>query len=565
MDIRKIIVYVLIIGSTTLLVAFLWWHYRLGLTRYFDVDEFAHLSWAYQMLSGRRPYVDFLFFFPPGFQVFLMPLFAFGGGVVPILMGRLVQFGIFVALVGILILLFWIMRRTPAPGGAGQGWTAVMAGVFLAFLPMPFDKFLEIRPDTLATLFAMAGMVLQIMGMKEFPYSVIPANAGIQSTKKLDPRVKPEDDNVPRWYFLIAGFFYGLSLLILPKVLPHVGVAVALEVLRCTLEQRRLALHTRCVKLVQLVIGLATPLLLFGLWALTLGDIGQVIYSLTKLPVEANKISRTFIMMPDLFFYPNATFYGAPGWSTGLLVNHAIWIIAIIVAAYRLVAPFLSVIPADAGIQSKTKDVKDWIPAFAGMTKLYSHPWSEFLIAATFFTYVMFYVQIVPLKHTQYLIPIAVFVAFYAADAVDMAWKKAKRKTITIIIFIIVITIILGSLYKTFLLVNSPKLAWTNADTVRNLTAIYQTIPTNEYVLDLTGETIYYRHPYAACCTPFGQSAPYLTRPLPSLTDALETSKTRYIFEGGVKRTTTLLPQDQAYISVHYAPHPTIDGLLVRK
>ncbi len=460
--------------TSLLLLVFLWWRYKLGMSRYFDVDEFAHLSWSYQMVSGRRPYVDFLFFFPPGFHVFLMPLFGLGGGVAPILAGRLVQFGTFVALVGITMLLFWMMRRS---------WVAMLAGVFLAFLPMPFDKFIEIRPDTLATLLAMGGMIFQIQKR-----------------------------------YGISGLLYGLSLLVLPKTTPQVALAAGVVVAMGMTKP--------------FFLGLAAPLVLFGLWALTLGDVGQVFYSLTKLPVEANKISETFIMMPDLFFYPNATFYGVGGWSIGLLVNHAIWITAIFVAAYRLVAP---------------------------------RGWSEFLISATFFTHVFFYVQVVPLKHTQYLIPIAVFVAWYAADALYMLWEAVRKKTITVILFIIVITIIEISLYRVFLLVNTPKLAWTNADTIQQSEAIYQAIPREAYVLDLTGQTLYYRHPYPACCTPFGQSAPYLTRPLPALSDALEKTKTPYIFEGGVKRTTTLLPEDQAYIRDNYLPSPTISGLLVRK
>ena len=471
--------------SCLLLLVFLWWHWRLGLTRYFDVDEFAHLSWAYQMLSGRRPYIDFLFFFPPGFHLFLMPLFAFGGGVTPIIVARALAFVVFVLLVGVTMLLFWLQRRS---------WVAILAGVFLAFLPLPFDKYLEIRPDTLAVLFAMVGMVLQILASKGLT---------------LRGRVRP--------YQFLAGFFYALSLLILPKVLPQVGVAIAVLFLMNFGKKHH--------SFFPFLIGLVVPLFIFGLYALWLGNPDQVIYSLTKLPVEANKISQTFIMMPDLFFYPNTTFYGEPGWSMGLISNHAIWIIAIFMGAYRLVAP---------------------------------RGWSEFLIAATFFVYALFYVQIVPLKHTQYLIPIAVFVAFYAADAVDMVWQKSKAA-----VFMGFPILAIG-LYQTFLLVNTPKLAWTNADTIKELTTLFRTIPTTEYILDLTGQTIYYKHPYVACCLPIGQSAPYLSRPLPSLAQALEKTKTKYIFEGGLTRTNTLLPDDQAYITAHYLPHPVIAGLLVR-
>lgn len=517
----------LVLGSWCLVLIFLWWHYRLGMTRYFDVDEFAHLSWAYQMLSGRKPYVDFLFFFPPGFHVFLMPLFALGGGVTPILAGRLVQLVTFVVLVGVTMLLFWLMRRS---------WVAVMAGVFLAFLPLPFDKFLEIRPDTLATLFAMLGMVFQVLALQDHLL-----RAG------------------KRWsWIVLSGVLYGLSLLILPKTLPQVAVAFFVLVLMDLVKKY---CKWRCDRndkynTFAFLLGLAVPLTFFGLWAMTLGDVGQVIYSLTKLAVEANKISQTFIMQPDLFFYPNTTFYGQPGWSAGLLVNHAIWVVAIFTAAYRLVTPFLALVITPPN------------PLFSKEGEGGRYHWSvwpEFLVAATFFVHIIFYVQIVPLKHTQYLIPIAVFVAFYAADAVDHLWQKFKVVNILTVVFLLTTFVGLYVLWSVFVLVNTPKLSWTNADTIKQLTAIYRTIPAAEYILDLTGETLYYRHPYIACCLPVGQSAPYLTRPLPSLSEALEQTKTKYIFEGGLKRTNTLLPVDQAYISVHYLPHPTIGGLLIRK
>ncbi|MBI5620910.1 hypothetical protein HY949_03965 [Candidatus Gottesmanbacteria bacterium] len=590
--------------SCLLLFVLLRWHYELGLTRYFDVDEFAHLSWAYQMLSGRRPYVDFLFFFPPGFHVFLMPLFAFGSGVVPIIAARLVQFGIFAVLVGVTMLLFWLMRRS---------WVAILAGVFLAFLPMPFDKFLEIRPDTLAVLFAMLGMVFHILASQE---------------QVLQPRKS-------RSCIMVAGIFYGISLLILPKTLPQVGVAVGVEFLRALRFPEFLPVRQAGKKgefresfkgVWYLLVGLSVPFIFFAIWALTLGNIDQVLYSLTKLPVEANKISQTFIMMPDLFFYPNVTFYGAAGWSTGLIVNHAIWILAIIVGIYRLVAPFLAEkseiqhprSETDAGVASLPSMTSFWqaslqarpesscvsnfawslpraLPRGAWNLDNRSQVWSELLIALTFFVYVIFYVQIVPLKHTQYLIPIAVFIAFYAADAIDLFWQKIIEVTENCVnllptgsentmigrrvregvrnvtaagLFMLLFTLYsmgLWGLWRVFVTINTPKLAWTNADTVKQLTTLYKTIPTTEYILDLTGETLYYKHPYVVCCTPFGQSAPYLSRPLPALVQALEKTNTKYIFEGGVKRTTTLLPEDQAYIAAHFLPSPTIEGLLVKK
>ncbi len=497
--------------SFALLLFFLFWHLRLGLVRYFDVDEYAHLHWASQIVMGRRPYIDFLTFFPPGFAWFLTPVFWFFSGTAPFFSGRVLAFGVFAAIVGTSMVLFWMLRRS---------WAAIAAGAILAFLPIPFDKYLEIRPDSLATFLAMAGMIFQIQGMRE---------------------IGGKKQNVPSFLF-VAGIFYGASLLVLPKVLPQVLVAVGVVIFMDVGKKISIWRHGRDAKYISFPFfgGLAIPIALFGLWALTLGNLDVVIYSLTTLPVEANKISQFFIMMPDLFFYPNALFYGQDGWARGLVVNHILWFIGLGVGIYRLVTPFLA----------RGRD---------GV-------WEELLVSGTLFVQVIFYVLIVPLKHAQYLIPIGVLVAWYAADGIYMAWEWVKTRRVGRIAFAGVFVVAALTLLKTFLEISSPKLFWTNQAAMDSLTRIFATIPKDAFVLDLDGRTLYYRDPYYACCLPFGQFTQFLSRPLPPLSQALEQTKTPYIYQGELKRVTTLTPEDQAYINSNYAPWQAGDDqLLVRK
>jgi hypothetical protein len=108
--------------------------------------------------------------------------------------------------------------------------------------------------------------------------------------------------------------------------------------------------------------------------------------------------------------------------------------------------------------------------------------------------------------------------------------------------------------YQTYRLANVPKLAWTNADALVTMDKVYRNIPVTEYILDLDGRTMYYPSPYFACCIPFGQFAPFLSRSLPSLSHALERTKTKYIYQGQLERVKTLEQADQAYIREHYAP-----------
>ena len=171
--------------SFGLLAYFLYWHYTLGLTRYFDVDEFAYLHWARQVSAGFVPYRDFFSYIPPGFFWFLAPLFRIGfTGVAPVLAARAVMFVVFVILCSLLVLLFYRIRKT---------WFGVVAALTLAFIPMPFDKFLEIRPESLGTAFLLVGLLFQVVA--------------IDSQKKS--------------HALLSGVAYALGLLITPKIAPN--------------------------------------------------------------------------------------------------------------------------------------------------------------------------------------------------------------------------------------------------------------------------------------------------------------------------------------------------------
>lgn len=495
---KNLPVFILVAASSVLLIYFLAGHFSLGLTRYFDVDEYAHLHWTAQMLMGRRPYVDFLTFFPPGYWLFLSLSFIGGWGTTaPFTAARVWQFAVFAGMAASVAYLFWQVRKS---------WTAVLPAMILAFLPLPFDKYLEIRPDSLATLLLLLAMVFQVAWH--------------------------EGKRTPVTGFL-SGLFYALTVLVLPKMLPNIGIGI-LVFLFAACSETEGKLKTRLKNLVPIlkypVAGFVLPNIIFAVWAFSLGNPGLVIYSLTQLTVESNRISRYFIMMPDLFFYPNGIFYGQNGWSRGLFVNHAVYILGLLTGVTRLVAP--AVVRGRRGM------------------------WSELLIAAQFFIQVVFYVQIVPLKHAQYLIPIGVFVAFYTADFFHFLWMQADRSAIGRSVFTVVF--VLGSfwLYQVFVEVNGVKKTWTNRDSLIQMDRLYRKIPAGTPMLDLDGRFLYTKDPYYACCIPFGQFAEFLSRPLPPLVQSLDATGTRYINQGELKRVNTL-PQDaQAFIYANFHEMP---------
>lgn len=495
---------VLSLLSLGLLILLLGTRLQLSLVRYFDADELAYLHWAHNVFSGQLPYRDFLLYVPPGFLYVLAPVYMFFQGTMPLIAGRVFAFCIFVAMVGATSLLFWRVRRS---------WVALWAGIILVFLPLPADKLLEIRPDTLATLLALIGMLYQCDALRGHT-------------------------RYASW--TLSGFWYSASVLILPKTVPQIAVAYVISLLWMfwgtgTRSERIRALG-------RFALGSAVPIGVFMLWiALIAKDwrgVETVMYSLTRLPFEVNRIGEKYPILQWQFFYPNVTYYGAMGWNIGLLTNHSIWMIGLLVGVVRLVTPYIP--NGKSGV------------------------WTELLIAGSLIAHSSAFIYGYPMRHAQYLIPIAVFVAFYAADLLDIAWKNFSRLRhggVVCAVGFIVLALVVMRVSGT---VNGPKFKLTNREDIAILMHVLATIPRDAYVLDLVGSTIYFQDPYPVCCVPFGQWLPYLSRPLPGLAGRLETTGTRYVYQGRLGRLTTLPESDQTYIRTHFSPLSGDSSFLVR-
>lgn len=467
--------YVLPIVTGIILGFMLFWKLNLGLTRYFDADEFAYLHWAHNVFTGRLPYRDFLLYVPPGFLWVLSPLFLFFQGTAILTAGRVFAWVVYVGICVALGVILVELRGNRGSRGIGRIrenlWLLFLPGVVLSFLPLPADKFLEIRPDNLAMLMALIGLIGEIRAIRE---------------KKKN------------WFFW-AGVLYGVSLLILPKTLPQVAVAVLVG------------------RSWPLVAGIGLPLILFALWALPLGD--MVWYSLTKLPFEVNRLGELYPMGRDLFFYPNEIYYGAKGWSTGLLANHAVWLVGLFVGIHWLLS-------------------------------------REFLIAGSMFAYILAFMYGYELRHAQYLIPIAVFVALFTADGIrkigvigPATAKLCGVKALGVIgpvtaslygVKVLGGLVLLWGMLQVFVAVNQPKMAWTNEQDYLRLERVLATVPKDATVFDLVGATIFYNDPYYVSAVPFDQWQRYLSRPLPTLL----LPKGTYIYRDKLGRMDRVVPYD---------------------
>ena len=496
MKLQKIFVIIFSFLSGLLLLSFLWWHYQLGLIRYFDADELAYLHWAHNVFLGRVPMLDFLLYVPPTFLYFLSPLYIIFSGTTIFAAARIMAFLIFLGICAALGILFTLVR-----GERENWWLFLLSGLFLSFLPLPFDKFIEIRPDNLAVLAGLIGLICQIR------------------------LIKYEQKHMAFW----SGVFYAVSLLILPKALPQAVIGVVIFACWAFWGDKKMQ-QKRLILLRMFIFGLILPFTAFGLWVLrvshTFVELDTIIYSLTKLPFEVNRLGEQFFMQPDLFFYPNSIYYAEAGIGRGLIANHVIWLVGLFVGIVRLMTPFVA-------------NGKNGV-------------WIELLIAGSFIIYVFSYVLWYPMRHVQYLIPVAVFIAYYAADLVLLVWNKVRNHPWGTVLFAIVYIVGLGFLYETNRTVTTAKLLYTNVKNVAELSSALTLIPKGAYVLDLDGSTIYFKDPYYVSSVPFGQWEPYLSRPLPSLSQALETTKTKYIYDGQLGRIQTLSLKDQAYINAHF-------------
>lgn len=464
----------------------LWHRFALGQVRYFDADELAYLHWAHNVYIGEIPYRNFLLYATPGYLFLLAPLYAFVHGVSILTVGRVVAWLVFVGLglsLGFL--------HTGLRGKGLLSW--VLPLLFLSFLPLPADKFLEIRPDTLAMLFVVLGMGFEVRAF----------SAG----------------NNRLWFW--SGILYGISVFVLQKSIPFVIVSCAVTLVWAASGKNRLPALLRFAAAGGLVIFMMFVAAIIS--NPSLAGLMSVWYQLAVLPSEVNKLGAVFYVGPMQFFYPNGLFYGEYGWSIGLLANHAIWMTGLITGSIRTVTPYIA--NGKKGI---------WAEWLVGISMLVS-------------AYMFFYGY--PMRNAQYLIPTAVFVALYAADAVLVI----KQFLPTSVFGVGFTALVIGMLFVDARM-TGPKFLLTDADNVAALSYALQTIPRNAYVLDLDGSTIYYRDPYAVSAVPFGQWEPFMSRPLPSLPEALEATHTRYVYQGKLGRLGTLSSRDQAYIASHFTP-----------
>lgn len=488
--------HILLFGSICLLFVFLFWRYKLGIVRYFDNDEFMYPNWSYHMLQGVRPYIDFMMFVPPLYLLFLMPIFSFWQGTDPLIVGRMLAFIISIMLSGSVMYLFWLIRGS---------WIFILAGLFFFAIPMPGDKFLEIRPDNLSLLFFLLGLIFQIKWMK----------------------------NGRSILLLFIGLFYALSLLTLQKTAPLVVVSLVFSFISIFTNHKK---HNLSIYFKFLGLGILMVISPFFLWAVFSGNPGIIFYSIFKLPIEASKM---FIedSLPTLFFFgENNTYYGQWGKSIGFIANSIFWALGSFISVVRI---FCAVFPASPARFAARR-------AGGPLSKI---KWEELMIGVLTVASLVIYL-VSPIKFPQYLIIPSLFIVWNMTDGVYWVWDFLKKKRLWFIFYGFYI-LMSFSLYKIFLSVSLPKLSWTNAGQLDYIDDVLKEVPRSEYIFDLDGRTLYYPYPHYVCCLPYNGFRRFVSVSIPSIKESLIRTNTKYI-SGYPLRLISFSPEDDSFIKTNF-------------
>lgn len=471
-------------------VVLLWWRYQFGQIRFFDIDEFAHLHWTHNLVSGLRPYTDFFYFTPPFYLYTLAPLFAFAGKTINILLyGRLFSFLVFAAAIAVL---FLITRRVK------NVQTALLTVLIFAAIPMPSDKWIEIRPDGISTLFSLVGILFLIEALNR---------------KKI------------KFYFL-SGLFYSISLILLPKVAFFILTGTAAVVMISLIQHPRERIFVFPKPLAGFAIGGIIPVLVMLFLFVLYGDPGKAILLVTKVANDASRaLGYKYPISPNFWFYPNDLFYGDPGWSIPWKANLAIWLLGIFWIVLQLVT-FLS--------------KEEWKDCLV-----------QFLLSSSAYIYIIAYIEFFPLKHAQYLIPASPFIAYFLADFIQSVFSKLKWSSVR---NMVILAFALG-IFFTGKDMFDWKLKWNNQWSLNNYKTLYSML-SDEPVIDLTGETVFGKEAYYFCCIPYGQYAETLNFPYPNLETVIKRDKIKYVFTEGEGRVDVMPFFQQYTIRKYYTTSP---------
>jgi len=348
-----------------------------------DNDEFNHVQLTYLYAHGSRPYLDiYNSVYTPLFGWFLLPVFrTMGFSFATIAFTRYIMILLFAIRV---VASFFIVHKI---------FGKRIAYLFIPmFLLDPFVVFssMQIRPDNLMMTVYTVGLLLFTLAL----YKPKPASS------------------------YMAGIFLGTSLLILPKILPSIGIMlIALSVWSIIKKKYIFAGAS--------LVGLASPFVLFAFYCLLNGSFTEMF---TQAVLEAKAAYSHFpihIPLGNFYIPDNFLVYGTMG-------KPLTWF-------YAWFLPFAACIGIFVTVMEYLK--KHFIDT-SGVLKL--------MLALSLFAQwgALFFLQVIFMQH---YLPISWLYALFAAVTIDytlttISTYKGARATAKIALTVLAVVMILTSI-----------------------------------------------------------------------------------------------------------------------
>lgn len=466
------------------LVFILYLRFREGITRSFGPDEYFHLHLTYLLTKGQFPFRDFFTIYSPFFHMTLIPIFnSIGESFVALTASRFLIFGY-----TILTLIFTF--------GIGllvsNIYTAFTAVIVTAALPSAIEKAIEVRPDNLMIPLCLGGVFFALLGLKKGKKSA---------------------------YFL-SGLFFGLSFLTLIKIAITVGAFLLGLVPLLFSNKLRKEIYSG---LVWIFLGGLLPLFLFSLLLLSKGVLREGWYSILLLSKDSLSILRYgYELNPFFWFMPNDAVYGT---FRGLAwqVNNLILILAAIGVTGLIIG--------------SPSSLRFWRLNRQAKKDEFNLRLLLLLPAVVSFAYLF----LVPRPFHQYILPFLAFVPFWAAFGAETI--GGKRKNITVITFIIIITVIALSMNDSW----SVKKYWTDEKDRSFINFVLSKTKQEDVFWGGDGEYVFRPDGYFVFSARFLEMPDRIKKTLPPFPQMLEIRKTKYLLENleKLKKNNSILEKDQ--------------------
>jgi len=507
---------------------------QLVLNRQFDPDEMSYLHWGYLLSQGRLVYKDFFFYVTPLYPAMLAPLFFLPHSAMLAVGARVFMFTIY----GITLWTIYLLSKKIT----GDTVMSILTVIIFTAFPLMFDKTIEIRPDMVMTLLFLSG-VIQLMnslkhtirkhnapaggtheGFHQAPATpryclphmvkaVLRYVCGQKTNKNTVEKKRGEDVGWDTYATgpactynnaFFAGFLLSLSFLVMFKIIFVVPAILFLSFSK--------NIHTWIKTLVWMTIGAIIPVIVLLLYLQFHTLIPLFVNALTHDANIVNIGNSSFPVWMTLSPWP-LVYVTSGGISMPYVVSTALWFLAV---------PGLFVI---------------WKK---------NHRMGIFLLLLTLGALGL--IILFPKPYVQYFIIPSFIASVAVACLIGSVPKKIQYAFILLASCVLLLSFYIQTKDRQVPL-------GTNQEQLGVLSDVLTLIKPDEPVYDMVGSFVFRPDGYYICCHPYIQFVHLLRSPIPTLSESLIQTKTKFLVMDQKAYVFWIAkPEDIAFMTAHYLP-----------